>query len=68
MNSRLPEERIVAFSQAELPNLIGVWLFGSQANGHADARSDVDLAILVAGRADPLPPADYRGRHSRPPR
>lgn len=54
MNDRLPEERIVAFLQAELPELLGIWLFGSQANGHADARSDVDLAVLVAGKVDPM--------------
>jgi predicted nucleotidyltransferase len=54
MNARLQEERIVALLQAELPGLLGVWLFGSQANGHANVHSDVDLAVLVAGRADPL--------------
>lgn len=54
MNARLPEERIVAFLQAELAGLLGVWLFGSQANGHAGDHSDVDLAVLVAGKADPL--------------
>ncbi|MBB3220446.1 nucleotidyltransferase domain-containing protein [Pseudoduganella umbonata] len=54
MNARLPEERIVAILQAELAGLLGVWLFGSQANGHANAESDVDFAVLVAGKADPL--------------
>ncbi|TWI66105.1 nucleotidyltransferase-like protein [Pseudoduganella lurida] len=55
MTTRLPEERIVAFLQAALqqpPELLGVWLFGSQANGHANAGSDVDLAVLVAGKVD----------------
>lgn len=54
MRTRLPEERIVAFLQAALPELLGIWLFGSQANGHAGAHSDVDLAVLVAGKVDPL--------------
>lgn len=54
MDSRLPEERIVAILQAELPGLLGIWLFGSQANGHANAQSDVDLAVLVSGKANPL--------------
>ncbi|HEX8606855.1 MAG TPA: nucleotidyltransferase domain-containing protein, partial [Pseudoduganella sp.] len=54
MDDCLPEARIVAFLQAELPELLGIWLFGSQANGHANAQSDVDLAVLIAGKIDTL--------------
>lgn len=54
MASGLPEERIVGMLQARLPDLLGIWLFGSQASGHAGAHSDVDLAVLVAGKADVL--------------
>ncbi|MDE3091671.1 MAG: nucleotidyltransferase domain-containing protein [Chloroflexota bacterium] len=28
------------------PRVLGVWLFGSQADGTATARSDIDLAVL----------------------
>jgi predicted nucleotidyltransferase len=54
MDDRLPEARIVAFLQAELPELLGIWLFGSEANGHANSQSDVDLAVLIAGKIDTL--------------
>lgn len=37
-----------------LPGLMAVYVFGSQANGTATESSDVDLAVLVAGYADPL--------------
>ncbi|MCI8212092.1 DNA polymerase subunit beta [Pseudomonas sp. S25] len=37
-----------------LPNLLGVYLFGSQVSGHANAESDIDLAVLVPGVIDPV--------------
>lgn len=54
MRSGLPEERIVDLLQARLPGLLGIWLFGSQASDHAGPGSDIDLAVLVAGKADVL--------------
>ncbi|MFT4249424.1 MAG: nucleotidyltransferase domain-containing protein [Pseudomonas sp.] len=36
------------------PQALGIWLFGSFANGHANAQSDVDLALLLPGKADPV--------------
>lgn len=36
-----------------LPDLLAIYAFGSQINGHAQAHSDLDLAVLVAGYADP---------------
>lgn len=36
------------------PKLIAVYAFGSQVTGGADANSDLDLAILIPGLADPL--------------
>jgi predicted nucleotidyltransferase len=54
MDGRLPEQRIVAILREALPELLGVWLFGSEATGHATADSDVDLAVLVAGKVDPV--------------
>lgn len=43
-----------AYLRANLPDLLAVYLFGSQANGSANAASDVDLAVLVRGQVDPL--------------
>lgn len=37
-----------------LPDLLAVYLFGSQTTGMATAGSDVDLAVLAPGRVDPL--------------
>lgn len=36
------------------PNALGIYAFGSRVQGTANAQSDLDLAILVAGYADPL--------------
>lgn len=40
--------------QACFPGLLAVYLFGSQATGHAGPASDVDLAVLLSGKADVL--------------
>lgn len=37
-----------------VPNLLAVYAFGSQVQGTAMSGSDLDLAVLVAGYADPL--------------
>jgi predicted nucleotidyltransferase len=39
---------------ARFPQAIAVYAFGSQMQGTAGADSDLDLAVLVAGYADPL--------------
>ena len=36
------------------PDLLAVYLFGSMATGQAGPESDVDLALLLPGRAEPL--------------
>lgn len=36
------------------PNALGIYAFGSRVQGTATAQSDLDLAVLVAGYADPL--------------
>jgi uncharacterized protein len=36
----------------ELPNLLGIWLFGSVAAGHETRESDVDLAVLSEQELD----------------
>lgn len=47
-------DRIVHTLQAELPNLLAIYAFGSRVQGTHNAQSDLDLAVLVAGYADPL--------------
>lgn len=45
---------IVELLQRRLPGLMAVYAFGSRIDGTAGADSDLDLAVLVAGYADPL--------------
>lgn len=40
--------------QARVPKLLAIYAFGSQVQGTAVPGSDLDLAVLVAGYADPL--------------
>lgn len=37
-----------------MPELLAVYLFGSHAQGNHGPDSDVDLALLVAGKAEPV--------------
>lgn len=50
----IPEDDIVAMLQAALPNLLAVYAFGSRVQGTARPDSDLDLAVLVAGKVPPL--------------
>ena len=54
-------ETIVAELGQALP-LQAIWLFGSEAEGRARVDSDVDIAVLVDGRIDPLTLLDARER------
>ncbi len=45
---------IIQTLQARLPHLLGVYAFGSRMTGTARPGSDLDLAVLVAGYAEPL--------------
>lgn len=45
---------IVDHLKQQLDGLLGIYAFGSQISGHATAQSDLDLAVLVAGYADPV--------------
>ena len=45
-------EGLVGKLQSQLPNLLAVYGFGSRVRGTARQGSDLDMAVLVAGRAD----------------
>jgi len=45
---------VVSAIRAQLPNAMAIYAFGSQIQGAAGQGSDLDLAVLVAGYADPL--------------
>lgn len=49
-----PDGPVVSAIRAQLPNAIAIYAFGSQIQGTAGKGSDLDLAVLVAGYADPL--------------
>lgn len=45
---------LLAHLQAQVPELLAVYAFGSRVNGTSGPDSDLDLAVLVAGYADPV--------------
>ena len=45
---------VVDLLQSRLPGLLAVYGFGSRTQGTAGPHSDLDVAILVSGYADPL--------------
>lgn len=47
-------ESICALLHRRVPNLLAIYAFGSRVQGIAGPDSDLDLAVLVAGYADPL--------------
>ncbi len=47
-------DAIVPALRARLPELLAVYAFGSRIEGTAGPQSDLDLAVLVAGYAEPL--------------
>lgn len=46
---------------ARVPNLLAIYAFGSRVLGTAGPDSDLDLAVLVAGYAEPLVLFDLAG-------
>lgn len=50
MNRGLILERL----RSSLPGLMAVYAFGSRVSGDAGPESDLDLAVLLAGYADPV--------------
>ena len=47
-------DRLVSQLQVWLPDLLAVYGFGSRVQGTARPDSDLDMAVLVAGYADPV--------------
>lgn len=45
---------LVRMLQSRVPHLLAVYAFGSRIQGTAGPQSDLDLAVLVAGYADPV--------------
>jgi uncharacterized protein len=45
---------LLARLQAQVPELLAVYAFGSRVTGRSGPDSDLDLAVLVAGYADPV--------------
>ncbi|MDH1212059.1 nucleotidyltransferase domain-containing protein [Pseudomonas chengduensis] len=57
----MDEEALVGLLRSRLDGLLAVYAFGSRVQGTADERSDLDLAVLVQGYADPLTLWDLAG-------
>lgn len=55
------QQFIVKRAQDRLPDLLALYAFGSRIQGQANANSDLDLAVLVAGYANPLLLFDLAG-------
>jgi uncharacterized protein len=53
-NVRVNEHSVVSAIRAALPKTLAIYAFGSRVSGSAHAESDLDLAVLMAGYADPL--------------
>ncbi len=55
----LPDRAISTIKQefAKRPEIVTAYLYGSQAKGYADSKSDIDLAIVTQ---DDFHPKDYR--------
>jgi predicted nucleotidyltransferase len=54
-------DAIVQTLRASLPGLLSIHAFGSSIQGTAGPGSDLDLAVLVAGYADPVQLFDLAG-------
>ncbi|RRW36238.1 type VII toxin-antitoxin system MntA family adenylyltransferase antitoxin [Ectopseudomonas oleovorans] len=52
---------LVELLRSRLDGVLAVYAFGSRIQGTADERSDLDLAVLVQGYADPLMLWDLAG-------
>ena len=57
----MDKNRLLVEVRARVPGLLAVYAFGSRIQGQAGPGSDLDLAVLVAGYADPLSLFDLAG-------
>ena len=48
------KDALIDLLQQQVPGLLAVYAFGSRVQGTSGPESDLDLAVLVAGYADPL--------------
>lgn len=48
------QQVVVNIISTEVSNLLALYAFGSRIQGTANAQSDLDLAVLVEGYADPM--------------
>lgn len=53
-NALSPQGVVVAALLATFPGALALYAFGSRIQGTASVSSDLDLAVLTAGYADPL--------------
>ncbi len=53
-NALAPDGMVVTMLCTVFPHALAIYVFGSRAQGTARTDSDLDLAVLVAGYADPL--------------
>jgi predicted nucleotidyltransferase len=56
-----PQGPAVSAVRERLLNAMAIYAFGSQVQGSAGPQSDLDMAVLVAGYADPLVLWDVAG-------
>lgn len=52
---------VVSAIRSAFPNVLAIYTFGSRINATAHADSDLDLAVLVAGYAEPIRLWDLSG-------
>ncbi|QOJ10300.1 nucleotidyltransferase domain-containing protein [Nitrosomonas sp. H1_AOB3] len=50
----MKRDALIHSLQTRIPDLLAIYAFGSRIQGTARSDSDLDLAVLVAGYADPL--------------
>lgn len=62
----MDKEAILTTLQTRLPRLLAVYAFGSRIHGTARADSDLDLAVLVEGYAEPMLLFELAGVISEP--
>jgi len=55
MQAKIDQAAVVQTLRVELgERLLGIYAFGSQVSGQARRDSDLDLAVLLAGKTDPV--------------